>query len=86
MKLCWEATGGAPGSCVRGPLTACTHTKSPLDHSTGFLFKSHFLFIISFVFFSADSTLSLISLIVLRNCSVPGEFLVDRFMFLPVFG
>jgi len=21
MKLCWEATGGAPGSCVRGPLT-----------------------------------------------------------------
>jgi len=20
MKLCWEATGGAPGSCVRGPL------------------------------------------------------------------
>ena len=21
MKLCWEAMGGAPGSCVRGPLT-----------------------------------------------------------------
>ena len=21
MKLCWEATGGAPGTCVRGPLT-----------------------------------------------------------------
>ena len=21
MKLCWEATGGAPGSCVRGSLT-----------------------------------------------------------------
>jgi len=28
MKLCWEATGGAPGSCVRGPLT--NTTKSPL--------------------------------------------------------
>jgi len=23
MKLCWEAMGGAPGSCVRGPLTLC---------------------------------------------------------------
>jgi len=22
MNLCWEATGGAPESCVRGPLTA----------------------------------------------------------------
>jgi len=22
MKLCWEATGGAPESCVRGPLIA----------------------------------------------------------------
>ena len=21
MKLCWEVMGGAPGSCVRGPLT-----------------------------------------------------------------
>jgi len=21
MKLCWEATGGTPGSCVKGPLT-----------------------------------------------------------------
>ena len=21
MKLCWEAMGDAPGSCVRGPLT-----------------------------------------------------------------
>jgi len=21
MKLCWEATGGTLGSCVRGPLT-----------------------------------------------------------------
>jgi len=21
MKLCWEATGGALGSCIRGPLT-----------------------------------------------------------------
>jgi len=21
MKLCWEAMGGAPGSCMRGPLT-----------------------------------------------------------------
>ena len=21
MKLCWEAIGGALGSCVRGPLT-----------------------------------------------------------------
>jgi len=21
MKLCWEAMGGAPESCVRGPLT-----------------------------------------------------------------
>jgi len=21
MKLCWEAMGGTPGSCVRGPLT-----------------------------------------------------------------
>jgi len=20
MKLCWEATGGTPGSCVRGPI------------------------------------------------------------------
>jgi len=20
MKLCWEAIGGTPGSCVRGPL------------------------------------------------------------------
>jgi len=24
MKLCWEAMGGAPGSCVRGPLTYVT--------------------------------------------------------------
>ena len=63
-----------------------THTKSLLNCSTSsFLFKSYFLFIISFVFFSANSTSSLIFLIVLRNFSISREFSVDKFMSLLIF-
>jgi len=35
MKLCWEAMGGAPGSCVRGPLTVLVFYFGPdvlLEH------------------------------------------------------
>jgi len=31
MKLCWKATGGAPGSCVRGPLTLRLQARNELD-------------------------------------------------------
>jgi len=33
MKLCWEAMEGAPGSCVRGPLTILVpeNTNQPED-------------------------------------------------------
>ena len=32
MKLCWEATEGAPGSYMRGPLTVTGH-KTPGESS-----------------------------------------------------
>ena len=34
MKLCWEAMGGAPGSCVRGPLTSTLEVCPKTSKST----------------------------------------------------
>ena len=35
MKLCWEAMGGAPGSCVRGPLIFTPPSKVAVSRSNG---------------------------------------------------
>jgi len=41
MKLCWEATGGTPGSCVRGPLTNPLEVGLTVIESLRCTFVSH---------------------------------------------